>query len=77
MGDDSAVLYRAFATGNAFEEGNPPVQRVQSLDPHEIGSGLSMLGDEHRLRCGAKLRNDLRGPTFEGGDKFGPHEVLL
>ena len=75
MSDDPTVLDGAFATGNAFEDGNPPVERIQSLDTHEIGSGLSVLGDEHRLCRGAELRNDLRGPTLEGGDKFRPHGV--
>jgi hypothetical protein len=58
MGDDPTVLNGAFATGNAFEHVNPPVQRVQSFDTHQIGSGFSVLGDEHRLCRGAKLRND-------------------
>ena len=77
MSRNAALRNSLFPTGDAFEDGHALLHELISLNIQEIGAWQAMLGDEDRLFVPLDVREQFRGLTLEGCDKFGAHEVTL
>ena len=77
VGDGAAVLDGTFTAGDAFQNAEAAVERVECIHSHEIRRRLAVLRDEHRGLMGFHVRNDFGGLALERGDEFRSHGVPL
>jgi hypothetical protein len=59
------------AASNTLEHGHALLHEFIALDVHQIGAGQPVLRDENRFLVPLDIREELGGPTLEGGDEFG------
>jgi hypothetical protein len=77
VADNTAFFNRTFSTRDAFKNGQSPLRIFVGADVNEIGSRVAVLGNKHWIARRFQVGDDFSSPTFQGGNKFSPHRVIL
>jgi hypothetical protein len=73
----TAFAYGDFTAGQSFQDFDASLQGIVRINVYEIGGGQPMLRDEKGLLFFPDLRYEFRSVSFESGDEFRSHEVIL
>lgn len=73
MAQNAAFIDCAFASSNAFQDGDAIAEVLEGFDVHKISGGFAMLSNEHRVTILLKIVEDFGGMPLKGGNKLSFH----